>query len=525
MGLTIRKILENVQSGTIRIPAFQRGFVWDAERVAFLMDSIYKGYPFGALILWRTKEKLVHERNLGPFELPELEPDYPIDYVLDGQQRLTSIFGVFQSDLEAKEDASWMNIYFDMSAESDMQESQFVCPEPSEVDLNRHFPISTFFDVTAYRKATAGLSEDHAELIDKVQSVFKEAAIPTQEVATEDRAKVAIVFERVNRLGVELDTFQLLSAWTWSEDFDLQDRIRALAEDVAPHGFGDISEDTNLILRCCAAVVSHDASPQSLMELKGADVRARFDEIENGVKGAIDFLRSNLNVHRLSNIPYSSLLVPLSVYFATPGTKGVDISDANRKSIERWFWKSCFSRRFSAGVLRNLKRDIDEMEKLRRGEKSSLDLFNAQIDEEYFTDQSFTIGTVHTKTLILMLAQKQPKSFISGNTINLGSVLQAYNREEFHHLMPRAFLKDKGKSSGEINKLANFAIISSQDNKRLGGKSPSEYKKQMPKSSIDEILGAALCPHALFDDDYDQFITARGAALHSYALSLIDVVQ
>src|SRR5690606_4260569 len=181
-----------------------------------------------------------------------------------------------QTELPPIEDASWTHIYFDMSAQEDLQESQFVCLEPSEVDVNRFFPIGTFFDVTAYRRATEDLAPDEAKLIDNVQSVFKEATIPTQEVATEDRAKVAIVFERVNRLGVELDTFQLLSAWTWSDDFDLQERIRSLADEVSPHGFGDISEDTNLILRCCAAVVAEDASPATLMGLNGADVRAKF---------------------------------------------------------------------------------------------------------------------------------------------------------------------------------------------------------------------------------------------------------
>lgn len=522
MSLTIRKILEQVQNGTIRVPAFQRGFVWDAERVAYLMDSIYKGYPFGALILWRTKEKLSHERQLGPFILPDVQPEYPIDYVLDGQQRLTSIFGVFQTDLTPSGDASWTQVYFDMSAESDLQESQFVCPQPDEVDPTKHFPIGTFFDVTAYRRATSQLSAERAELIDKVQSVFKEATIPTQEVATEDRAKVAIVFERVNRLGVELDTFQLLSAWTWSEDFDLQERIRSLAEEVAPHGFGDISEDTNLILRCCAAVVAGDASPAALMGLKGADVRTSFDEIENGVKGAIDYLRANLQVKKLANLPYPSLLVPLAVFFATSGSKGVKLTDTQRTSLSRWFWKSCFSRRLSAGVLRNLKRDITEMTALRTKDASSIDSFSAAVNEDYFLEQSFTIGTVHTKTLILLLANKAPKSFISGAPVDLGPVLQAYNREEFHHLMPRSYLKAAGRSTAEINSLANFAIISADDNKQLGGVAPSIYKAKMPTSSVDAILEAALCPHSLFDDDYDAFIHARAKALTDYASALMN---
>lgn len=525
MALTIRKILERVQDGTLRVPAFQRGFVWDSERVAYLMDSIYKGYPFGALILWRTKEKLTHERQLGPFQLPDAEPDYPIDYVLDGQQRLTSIFGVFQTELVPTEDAPWTKIYFDLRAEDDLQESQFLALEDDEVEQARHFPIGTFFDVTSYRKATENLPEGDAKVIDQVQATFKEADIPTQEVATEDKSKVAIVFERVNRLGMELDTFQLLSAWTWSEDFDLQERIKGLADEVAPHGFGDIAEDTNLILRCCAAVVAKDASPAALMGLKGAEVRSRFDEIENGVKGAIDFLRKNLEVRNLANLPYAAQLVPLAVFFAVPYGKSFALQDVQRRALEEWFWRSSFSRRFSAGVLRNLKRDIQEAEKLRKQKASQLSSIAAIIDSEYFTDQVFTIGTVHTRTTVLLLANKGPRSFVSGAKVDLDHVLQSYNREEFHHLMPRSFLKSQGRNSSQISRLANFAIISAADNKVLGGSAPSLYRAKMPQMTIDEILESAACPHSLFDDDYDAFLAARADRLVSLAAKMMGTAQ
>ncbi len=73
-SLSIRQAIEKITSGQIRIPAFQRGFVWDADLVAHLMDSIYKGYPFGAVILWRTKTQLKAERNLGSFALPSGTP-------------------------------------------------------------------------------------------------------------------------------------------------------------------------------------------------------------------------------------------------------------------------------------------------------------------------------------------------------------------------------------------------------------------------------------------------------------------
>src|SRR3954463_16143867 len=120
--ITIREILEQVHRGQIRVPAFQRGFVWEPDRVAYLMDSIYKVYPFGSLLFWRTREKLRVERTLGPFELPEPKADYPVDYVLDGQQRVTSIFGVFQSDLPMLPGNNWLDIYFDLEAEESAQD-------------------------------------------------------------------------------------------------------------------------------------------------------------------------------------------------------------------------------------------------------------------------------------------------------------------------------------------------------------------------------------------------------------------
>ena len=376
-ALTIREILDLVPRGQIRVPAFQRGFVWDPEMVAFLMDSIYKGYPFGSLLLWRTKEQLRHERQLGPFVLPERDPDYPIDYVLDGQQRLTAIFGVFQADLAADPAIEWAEVFFDLSAEEDAQESQFAALEPAQVDPRRHFPLKTLFMPIEYRRGTETFGNPDIVRLDDMQARFKEARIPFQLLTTEDRAKVAIVFERINRTGVPLDTLQLLTAWTWSEEFDLQQEFEALREELEPFGFAGVGEDTNLLLRCCSAVLSKDASPRALVNLKGAEVRERFKEIVNGIKGAIDFLRVNATVQTIANLPFSTILVPLCVFFAQPGNEFVHMINQQRTRLVRWFWRSSFSRRFSSGVLRNLKDDIDAMEALRNGRPNALGDFQS----------------------------------------------------------------------------------------------------------------------------------------------------
>jgi hypothetical protein len=111
------------------------------------------------------------------------------------------------------------------------------------------------FDSVSYRKATKSLTDEQTQQFDKVQERFKEVFIPVQTIETDERGKVAIVFERINRAGTDLDTYQLLAAWSWSEDFDLQEKFNELFQEIAPFGFNDLAEDRNLQLKCCSGVI------------------------------------------------------------------------------------------------------------------------------------------------------------------------------------------------------------------------------------------------------------------------------
>jgi len=520
MDLSIREIIDTVVRGQIRIPAFQRGFVWEPDRVAYLMDSIYKGFPFGSLLFWRTKEQLKFERSLGPFSLPAPAEDYPVDYVLDGQQRITSIFGVFQTQLQRPATDNWQEIFFDYSADRSAQEPLFFALTPVEVDLKKHFPLKTLFDTTAYRKATSGFDEAIAKKIDEMQTVFKEVRIPVQQFRTEDKATVAIIFERVNRQGVPLDTLQLLSAWTWSDEFQLQGQFSELAEQLEPFGFGKMAEDSNLILRCASGILGGDASPESLMALTGQQVRSRFSEVLNGIRGAVDYVRTNFNVQSLGNLPYQNLLVPLSSFFSVEGNKEIKYTDHQRTVINRWFWRSCFAKRYSSGLLRNLNADIEEIRKLKVGKPSNLGGFTLQVSDDIFTSNIFTIGTVNTGAFILLLAHQKPLSFVSGAPIDLGEKLRQSNRAEFHHLMPKAHVQGTAQTAFSPNCLANFAFISRSDNRALGGDAPSKYKGHMP-ANCAPILARSLCPEAeLFSDDLGTFIRARASMLRQAAEQL-----
>lgn len=520
--LSIREVIDMVTRGQVRIPAFQRGFVWDAERVAYLMDSIYKGYPFGSLMFWRTKEQLKSDRDLGPFQLPAPAEDYPVDYVLDGQQRLTSIFGVFQTTMAPTLPVDWVDIYFDVKAEKTAQDSQFVALQKSDVIDGQHFPLKTLFDSSAYRKATAGYDEDELKVIDDMQAIFKETKIPVQITKTDDKATVAIIFERVNRQGVELDTLQLLSAWTWSEEFQLADQFAELADELSPFGFSAVGSDTDLLLRCSSAILANDASPNALMNLNGAEVREKFDLVTNGVKYAVDFLRKSYHIEALSNLPFTTQLVPLAAFFAVPGNKESSYTEDQKHAIDKWFWRSSFTKRYSSGVLRNLKSDIIEIKKLKSGETSKIDEIHTTIDRDFFLSNSFGMGNVNTKTFLLALSTLKPRSFVSGQYVDLEKTLKAANRSEFHHMMPRDFLKASGQTYYSENILANMCFLSRADNRKLGGDAPSVYRSKMP-AQVDEIISCAATTNTLFSDNFQKFAEERADILTDICKALCHI--
>jgi uncharacterized protein with ParB-like and HNH nuclease domain len=91
-SVTFPSLFDQIRNGTIKIPQFQRDFVWSKAQSARLLDSVIKGYPIGTFILWHTQERLRSIRNLGGIELPETPAGNAVKYVLDGQQRLTSLF-------------------------------------------------------------------------------------------------------------------------------------------------------------------------------------------------------------------------------------------------------------------------------------------------------------------------------------------------------------------------------------------------------------------------------------------------
>ncbi|WP_159574014.1 DUF262 domain-containing protein [Curtobacterium sp. 18060] len=522
-SISIRKLLEQVGEGQVRIPAFQREFVWDADHISHFIDSIYKGYPFGSLLFWSTQQKLESDRHIGPYELPTPGEKASTTYVLDGQQRVTSLFMTFQTDFTRPESDAYPDIYFDLSAEPSAQQPQFLALHGSDVDSSAHFPLRTLFDSTAYRKATNEFDEEQLQILDDLHSRFKEAMLPVQEIETEDRGTVAIVFERINHQGVELSPIELLAAWTWRDDFDLRQKFVDLEEELELFSFGDAVVGGDLVLRSCAAILSGDPTVDSLMRAEGEVIRDAYTKVVNGIKGAVDFLNSQLNVHTVKTLPYPLMLVPLATFFAKEDGVLPRYTEAQLSQLKKWFWRSCFSERYSGQTSRAAKADVAEMASLRDGAVSEIANFGVAVGANFFLETSFRMGSARTATFVNMLASEGPYSFISGNKIDLRSVLQAYNKSEFHHIFPKAYLEELGVDGREINNLANFAFLSRDDNNKIRRKAPSDYRSLMPAigtTAASNIMDGGFLAESDFASEYESFRATRAARLAERATEL-----
>lgn len=518
--IPIKKLIDRISSGDIRIPAFQRNYVWEPDQVSFLLDSIYKEFPIGTVILWKTDNRLNSEKKLGFFELPEPQKDYPVNYVLDGQQRLTSLFSVFQTELKPTSN-EWVDIYFDLNAEENIQESLFIALDASEVDPNRHFPVKTLFDSVAYRKATKSLTEELVIKVDQLQDKFKSYLVPNITFETDDRNKVAIVFERINRAGTELNIFELLSAWSWSDEFDLVDKFEVLQEKITDHGFEEFCNDRDIQLKVCSGVISGATTPKSIMDLKGEEIRNRFDEIEKGILGALDFLKRELNVRNYRMLPFPALLVPLSAFFATTKSDGVTYSSKQKAVILKWFWRSLFSRRYSSDVNERQATDITNLLSLREDENFEFRFPSATIKFD-LAKSNFSSGNANSKILILMLNTETPFSLLSGAKIDLDKVLKKGSKHEYHHIFPRNHLEKLGYDQNAINILSNICFLTRSDNNTIKDKAPNIYESLIDSSRKNEYLGSAFIPKDFGNLNFDEFVTKRTEMLENKANELME---
>ena len=330
-----------IDSGSIKIPKFQRDFVWSKEQTAGLIDSLLKGFPIGAFTYWETTDELRHVRDIGNYELPTVPSGHPVSYVLDGQQRITSLFavrkGVVYKRLDGAE-VDYNHISINLSLDPDGDHSVVFPSRPDGASVITVFELLNSDAFKLFRKYKLEEQQKHIETYKKCLEnySFSIVVIGRQysiDVATE-------VFTRINTGGTGLTLFEIMAAKTYSEsrDFDL-----AEAYDRLIHGndndkcLADVGYDTidsATILRCVAMYLGRETRRRDILRLDKDKFIDAWSEVRRGVFAAVTFLRKTLRIPVSRLLPYDALLVPLAYFF----TQIPKPTKTQRDSLQAYFW-------------------------------------------------------------------------------------------------------------------------------------------------------------------------------------------
>ena len=524
-------LISEIQKGIIKIPKFQREFVWSIDKTAKLLDSILKGYPIGTFILWQTSERINDIKNVGNLDIPDTPEGVKVEYVLDGQQRITSLFAAYLGakiqKAGEKKTTDYSNIFVNLDQSIDVNDEQLITAEPvGEKYLSLHDVLN--FSYSKARELSDRFSEEELETINTYSTAFKTYEFSTVVLRKEDIDSAIEVFTRINTGGQTLTLFEIMSAKTYDEqqNFDMQVKWEDFIKELKDIKYEGVS--STVILSVLSLVLSRtkECKRKTILSLDKQVIIDNWDLSVSAIKDSIDYFRTTYRIPVSQLLPYDSLLVPFAYFFYFKKDK----PDADqRKYLEEFFWRMSLSFRYSSSSESRLAQDIKRIDTILNNERP--DYSDIKVDLESpqgLIDTNFSAGNSYCKAVLCLLAYQEPKDFQdNGKVILDNSWLKVANSKNYHHFFPKAYLKNKTHLNS--NSVINITFVSDHLNKRkIGAKAPSNYIGEFQDENPD--INKALNSHfididgfGIESDDYKTFLQSRSKLIYRDLKSRIDL--
>jgi len=364
-------LLKRAKEGRLRVPKFQREYVWRRQDIVDLFDSIARQYPIGTLFLWGAQPIPSSRPNIGPLVLPEYRGETWL--VLDGQQRLTTLVGVLladeaQWDAGLDEDPTRWRLFFDAQANAftHIRDNESVpmnyLPVPSLLDTVKLFSqVQKLLSSPSYKEDALLWAARAQEVARAIQGY----RIPLVEIKTNSLSVAVESFSRLNKKGRSIGQDEMFSALTYREgdsaQFHLAAEIDHVQSKLVRAGFGEV--DREVILRAVLTAANLDLYRTDWTRLGDQvkqEVRTQLPdaviEASRGLEAAVAFLKE-IGVANSRMLPYSMQLVALSAFFG----RNKNFTNEQRYFLTKWFWVSSFTGWFSSGNAALMRRLVDEM--------------------------------------------------------------------------------------------------------------------------------------------------------------------
>lgn len=565
----LQELLARADAGKLQLPDFQRGWVWDDERIRSLVASVSVSFPIGAVMLLETGGQHVRfkPRPLAGTD-ERLRRVAPETLILDGQQRLTSLYRALMSpfvvetkDAKGKPMGRWY--YLDMKKaianNDDREEAVLGVPEDKlvktfggEITLDVTtpereyaadlFPVNRVFHSAEWRQAYNkhwNYAPEKIQLYDAFErdviKRFEQYQVPVIELKKETpKEAVCLVFERVNTGGVALNVFELLTATFAADDFQLRDdwdsreqRLKGQHPVLRNLQSDDFLQAISLLVTqarrrgAIASGVVADKAPgisckrRDILKLEVADWKDWAERVEGGFVRAARFLYGQ-KIFKARDLPYRTQLVPLAAIFVDLGRDGE--TEGARLRIARWYWCGVLGELYGGAIESRFARDLPEVVSMVRGEATE----PITIQESSFqANRLLTLRTRNSsayKGLYALLMRDGGRDFRTGEPIEAQTFFD--DKVDIHHIFPEKWCREAGLEPGTYNSVINKTALSARTNRQIGGRPPSQYLPTIEKSAgvasarMDEILRShCIEPAVLRADRYWDFFAQRAEAL------------
>lgn len=366
----LHRLLLEVLSGEILVPRFQRPGTedtWKPEQRGELLDSIYRGFPIGTILLWSTNEKVNTLSVLGGAIIPaSSNENRRLRLVLDGHQRLSTLVRILGPGIEEYnknvEDSSPQEVWvFEVVSEDieDPSKGRFRLLKPGDKPEIKDVPLKIALDrvqLNEWVRARKDLTSSDIKLVDSLRDRFREYSIPVATLAAESLEVATETFKRINSSGTPMSDFHMVAALAYTNNFEPQEHFDLVrTEHLEPVGWGDVDDAD--ILRVCAGLVRRSGGPGELyqhpaklnIDRLGKALRDNPSLIEKaGISIAeVGELLSNFaGVHGPGILPYSWQLIVMAIEFGS--RPEIHLSEPEIKQACRWFWLTTYGGVFAS---------------------------------------------------------------------------------------------------------------------------------------------------------------------------------
>lgn len=545
--------LEELRNCNYQIPTFQRDVVWQQENVKKLWDSIYKFYPLGSILVWKTDVQLHNHRQIGGHVIDNENFDRAeYQYLLDGQQRTTSLLtSLFGGKIEGRDDFN-PSLYVDLTitndeetddesykkrflywSEIDDKNGKYV-RNTSQMKKFQEGLIVKLLDIKNNFEHVQETIVNHPEVAQQynhrywaelrtIQQVLLNYRISFIELKGIKVSEVCQIFERINQAGKPLEIFDIVVAKTYrpkastDEGFYLRELIDNFKTKNASRfmqiDYFDYLQIIAILIR--ENILNsgvRNITPTYLNNIKSEEIEFIWQKAQNAMLKTFDFFENTLNIKSPSLIPYRYFYLTLAVYFYNNEKPNYDF-------LKKYFWYMSFHSKDLLSNTSNINEHIALLNNEKLNGKYSFERF--LIDKDSLRKSSYSSKGRLSRAILALYAYNDPKDWkYTDRKVNVENLFFSTDKPNLHHIFPLNYIaKNKGENSLDENSLMNIAYLTQITNLEISDKNPLQYMQNyINEKGFKNVVDSHYLPSNILEwvtledmpiNALDEFIEAR----------------